>query len=348
MSTTDDLRIGIIGLRLGQWHVETIAELAGARVTAVADNVTGNLPGTELTMSQYADSIGAKAYTDGVDLILNGDVDAVSICVSPKWRLPLVEAAARRKMPVMIEKPWGINLEHGKQLARILQDAGVLCMVEFPLRFFPPMRELKCLLYDGSLGKPYMVNSEIVMVAHANKNPNHWLWDPNNGNGVINENTSHVMDTICYLLGDPVSVHAFGGNFSGVASTPDGAVVNVQFANGSVASVTGGGLGSFGLRMRSWFDVFAAEGQALVTGLDHMIDTLTWAQIHQMEPTVQTWPNPPRRQIMRYSMQHFIECVRDGKQPEVGIVDGVKALALSMAVNDSIQTGQPVEVNWQF
>ena len=33
-----EVKIGIVGLKLGQWHVETIAELKGARVAAIADN----------------------------------------------------------------------------------------------------------------------------------------------------------------------------------------------------------------------------------------------------------------------------------------------------------------------
>lgn len=346
MSNRNEIKIGVVGLGLGQWHVETITEIEGARVTAVADNISGNLPGTNLTVASYADKYGTQAFRDGVELIASADIDAVSICTSPKWRLPLVEAAAKRKLPILLEKPWGANMDHGHQIAQLLQDAGITNMVEFPLRFFPAIKELKRLLDNGPIGKPYMINSEIVMGAYATKVPDHWLWDPNNGNGAINENTCHVFDTLCYLLGDPAALHAFGGNFSGVASTPDGAVINIRFANGAVASVTGGGLGATGMRMRAWFDVFAAAGQALVTGIDHMPDTLTWAKLNDTETTSETWQNPPRRRIVRYALEHFIECVRNGKQPDCDVTDGMKALAIAMAVNESITTGQPVELSW--
>ena len=85
---------------LGQWHVECVANLDGVEVAAVADNAeTFDVVGKgEMSLADYADSIGAAAYTDGADMIENADIDAVSLCVSPKWREPLMVAAARREV----------------------------------------------------------------------------------------------------------------------------------------------------------------------------------------------------------------------------------------------------------
>ena len=340
-----ELRIGIIGLRLGQWHVETIAELEGAKVTAVADNNPGLLAGADVTVQQYAEKIGAKAYADGVELIEREDVDAVSLCVSPKWRMPLLVAAAERKLPVLVEKPWATNLAHGLELASVVREAGLLAMVEFPLRYFRPIVGLRSLLGDGELGEPFVVSADLCMTPIAS--PNHWAWDPENGNGVINENSCHIFDTLCFLLGEPESLHAYGGNFHGVgAPLEDGAAMTIRFKSGAVAAVTGGGLGARAIGTRTWLDVYARNGQGLVTGAYHMYDTLTWARHDATEAKTQSWEIPPRRQIMRYAMQHFIECVRDGKTPTCGVDDGVRALALSMAVRESLRAGGPVEVRW--
>ena len=78
-------------------------------------------------------------------------------------------------------------------------------------RMAPPIIALKELLDDGPIGRPFVVNAEIVMGEMPAKTPEHWIWDPDNGNGAINENTCHVFDAICFLLGDPVSLHAYGG-----------------------------------------------------------------------------------------------------------------------------------------
>ncbi len=348
MASDSDIRLGIVGMRLGLWHAGAIAEMDGVSIVAVADNVQGKLPGPNVSLQEWADNLGAAAYTDGVDMIENADIDAVDLCVSPKWRVPLVEAAAARGLPVLLEKPWGTDMAHGQAIADIIRRSNLLHMVEFPLRYFPPIIELKKLLDKGPLGRPFVVNAEIVMGEGPAKMPEHWMWDPENGNGAINENTCHVFDTICYLLGDPVSAHAFGASYHGAEPTlPDGAVANIRFDSGAVASVTGGSLGANALRTPTWLDVYAEHGQALVTGIDHMFDTLTWGRADASEPTREHWPNPPLRTlIVRYAIEEFVNGVRSGQQPESDAEAGLKALALALAVNESVATGESVELSW--
>lgn len=349
MASNSDIRLGIVGMQLGLWHAGAIAEIEGASIAAVADNVPGKLPGPNITLREWADSLGADAYTDGVAMIRNADINAVDLCVSPKWRLPLVEAAAERGLPVLLEKPWGTNMAHGRAIAEVIRTASLLHMVEFPLRYFPPIIELKNLLDNGPLGRPFVVNAEIVMGEGPAKMPDHWMWDPDNGNGAINENTCHVFDTICYLLGTPVSLHAFGASYHGAEpSLPDGAVANIRFESGAVASVTGGSLGADILRTPTWLDVYTEKGQALVTGIDHMFDTLTWGTAaDQGEPKREHWPNPPLRTlIVRYAIEEFVNSIRTGKQPESDADAGLKALALATAVNESVATGEAVDLSW--
>ena len=348
MASDFEIRLGIVGMRLGLWHAGAIAEMDGVSIVAVADNVQGKLPGPNISLQEWADSLGAAAYTDGVDMIENADIDALDLCVSPKWRVPLVEAAAARGLPVLLEKPWGTDMTHGQTIADIIRRSNLLHMVEFPLRYFPPIIELKKLLDEGPLGRPFVVNAEIVMGEGPAKMPEHWMWDPENGNGAINENTCHVFDTVCYLLGDPVSVQAFGASYHGAAPTlPDGAVANIRFESGAVASVTGGSLGANALRTPTWLDVYAEHGQALVTGIDHMFDTLTWGTVDAGEPTREHWPNPPLRTlIVRYAIEEFVNGVRSGQQPESDAEAGLKALALALAVNESVATGESVDLNW--
>ena len=346
MASNSDIRLGVVGMRLGLWHAGAIDKIDGATIVAVADNFPGKLPGPNITLQEWADGMGAEAYADGVEMIQNADIDAVDLCVSPKWRLPLVRAAAERGLPLLLEKPWGTNMAHGRAIADLIRGAGLLHMVEFPLRYFPPIIALKQLLDEGPIGRPLVVNAEIVMGEMPSKTPEHWMWDVDNGNGAINENTCHVFDTICYLLGEPVSLHAYGASYHGAeASLPDGAVAAIRFASGAVASVTGGALGANALRTPTWLDVYAEKGQALVTGIDHMYDTLTWGTAEAAAPTREHWPNPPLRTlIVQYALEEFVRSLRSGEQPESDAEAGLKALALAMAVNQSVATGETIDL----
>lgn len=142
-------------------------------------------------------------------------------------------------------------------------------------------------------------------------------------------------------------MHAFGASYHGAApDLPDGIVANIAFESGAVASVTGGALGANNLRTPTWLDVYAEKGQALVTGIDHMFDTLTWGRSDDSgEPNRQHWPNPRLRTlIVQYALAEFVDCVRTGRQPECDADADLKALALAMAVNESVATGSTVDL----
>lgn len=342
---SDPLRIGIVGLNLGQWQIETIAELDGACVVAIADNAPQiRVPDKgPMAVPDYAAAVSATPYADGVEMIERADLDAVSLCVSPKYREPLMIAAAAKKLPVLMEKPMAADLGQAKRLAQIVADAGIPFMMEYPLRFYPAVQKLKSLLDDGPLGKPLSVTGEL----QATHRPpaSHWLWDPENGNGLLNECITHLYDTMCFLCGDPRKVYASGGNYWGASDLADSAAAVIEFENGSSAAINGGGLGSSAFGVPMYVHVYAENGEVLVTGSNWMYDKIEWALHGDDEKSVEEFHVPPRRQIMRYNMEHFIECVREGKTPSCGAADGLNAMRIVDGLKESIAAGQAVDLS---
>jgi len=341
---SNDVRIGIVGLNLGQWQIETLAEIQGAHVAAVADNAPQiQVPGRgQMAVADYAESIGAAAYADGVEMIEREDLDAVSLCVSPKYREPVMLAAAGKKLPVLMEKPMACCTAQGEKLARIAADAGIIFMMEYPLRYYPAMVKLKSLLDDGPLGKPLSVTGELQ--ASHRPGANHWLWDPDNGNGYLNECITHLYDTMCFLCGKPRKAYASGGSYWGPAEMLASAAAVIEFENGSSAAVNGGGLGSSAFGVPMYVHVYAENGEALVTGPTWMYDRIEWALHEDDEKSVEEFDLPPRRQIMRYNMEHFVQCVRDRATPTCGAEDGLNAMRIVDGLRESIAAGQAVEL----
>jgi predicted dehydrogenase len=339
------VKLGIVGVRmLGQWQVECVANLAAAEVTAVADNAeTFHVVGRgETSLTEYADSIGAAAYTDGVTMIENADIDAVSMCVSPKWREPLVVAAAKRGLPVIMEKPMAWDTAQGEKLARIATDAGIMLMMEYPLRYFPAMEKLKSLLGDGPLGRPLSVTGELQACFMYPKD--HWTWDPKNGNGFLNESITHLYDTLCFICGTPVNVYAKGRSYKGVSDMADAALLMIEFENGSYAAANGGAIGTTSFQTPMYVHVFAENGEARVTGPDWMYSKIEWATTDDKEMRVEEFSLPDRRQIMLYSLAHFTECVRDGAAPSCDAEDGLNCMRIVDGLRESIATGNVVDL----
>jgi myo-inositol 2-dehydrogenase / D-chiro-inositol 1-dehydrogenase len=333
----DPIRIGVIGLRFGQYHVRTLANMADARLVAIADR-NPDLPGG---LEVYARQYGATAYRDGIEMMEREQLDAVSLCVAPGGRAALIEHAARKSLPMFIEKPWASNLEHAHRLADICRQHHATVMVAFSFRFLPAIVRLRELM-DGELGPGWMLNAEYVFswLPPAAS----WLWDPQNGGGFINENSCHLFDAIRSLLGDPVSLSAEGAVFAGSPSE-DAAAITLRFAGGAIAALTCGGIGSRAIREFPRLDIITTHGQAHLAGRDHIWERLTWTT--RASDEIQTFDCPPEtgdRTRYTYAMRHFFDCIRTGQQPSVTVEDGIQSVAIAMAVYESARTGKKVRL----
>jgi predicted dehydrogenase len=173
----------------------------------------------------------------------------------------------------------------------------------------------------------------------------HWLWDPANGNGFFNENSCHLFDAVCYLLGDPVSVMAEAINPM-AAPSENAASITLRFADGAIAALTVGGVGAGAMREYPRIDVVTANGQARLSGREHIWDRLSWAT--RDGDAVQAILRPPEalgHTRYTHAFRHFFECIRAGVQPSVSVEDGVKTVALAMAVYESARTGSKVHLD---
>lgn len=333
----DPIRIGVVGLNFGRHHVRTLANMEEATLVAVADRHP-DVPGG---LEAYAAGYGARAYRDGMEMLASEELDAVSICTSPRTRAGLIEAAASQNIALFVEKPWATNVAHARELAALCAAHNATVMTAFSFRFHPAIVKLRALI-DGDLGRPWMLNGSYVF--NWQPDPEGWLWDPENGGGFINENACHLFDAVCHLLGEPVAVMAEGINPMGMPAE-HGAAVTAQFAGGAIAALTIGGIAAGAFHNYPRIDVITENGQAHLEGRDHIWETLRWAL--RDSAAVQTLTLPPEGLgNTRYTdaFRHFFTCLRTGEKPSATVEDGVTAVALTMAIVESARTGKRVAV----
>ncbi len=328
-------RIGIIGLRFGQLHVQTVANMPGVTLAAMADR-NPDVPGG---LDAYAARFGAAAYRDGIEMLETEPLDAVSLCVSPRARPALIEKAAQLGIPMLVEKPWAADVAQAEALAALCRRHQATVMVGFSFRYHPAIVKLRRLL-DGELGAPWLLNGEYLFAWLPPAG--NWLWQPDGGNGFFNENSCHLLDAVCYLLGEPVSVFAETGNYRG-SPKAEVAAVTLRFAAGASAAVTLGCLGAGAFADFPRIDLVAANGQAHLAGRDHMWESLTWATSSD-KYTHTLYAPPETLGNTRYTaaLTHFVECVRQGASPSATVDDGVRAVRLAMAIEESARSGRKV------
>jgi scyllo-inositol 2-dehydrogenase (NAD+) len=175
--------------------------------------------------------------------------------------------------------------------------------------------------------------------------PGFWLWDAENGGGFLNENSCHLFDSVCYLLGDPISVAAEAASFKGSPSE-EVAAITLSFAGGAIAALTVGCLGAGAHHDYPRLDVVTANGQAHLAGRDHIWERLTWA-LRGSDETQTLTAAPERLGHTRYTraMQHFLDCVRNGQKPSATIEDGIRSVAIAQAVYESAHSGHKVQLS---
>jgi len=335
----EKIRIGVVGLNFGVQHVRTLANMENADLVAVADSrlyASGGMDGFE---AKY----GVRSYRDGVEMLEVERLDAVSVCTSPARRADLIQAAVSRGIALFIEKPWATDLEHAKMLAALCAGTKAPVMVAFSFRFHPVIVRLRELI-DSELGPTLMLNGEYVF--DWRPDPRSWLWDPHNGNGFINENSCHLFDSVCYLMGEPQSVMAEATNPFGMPAE-HAAAITIRFRNGGIAVVTVGGIAAGGFQDFPRIDLVATAGQARLSGRQHIWEKLEWTLrgenlTHSLVRSAEALGNT------RYTdaFNHFFECILSGKSPTASVDQGVMSVALAMAVVESARSGKKIMLDW--
>ncbi|MEM7736655.1 MAG: Gfo/Idh/MocA family oxidoreductase [Deinococcota bacterium] len=335
------INIGVVGLKFGHYHVQTLANLPGVRLVAVADR-SAELP---KGLDAYAHSYGATAYRDGLELLDHPELDAVSICTSPRSRAPLIEAAAARDLPMFIEKPWAANLIQAHSLTKLAQTHNANIMLGFSFRVHPAAVRLQDLVrdeLDTGLGRGMLLTGEYLFdwLPEADN----WLWDKNNGGGFFNENSCHLLDMVCALLGKPISVFAKGVN-EHASPSAEAALVTITFEGGALASVLLGGLGAGAHKNYPRLTLITQNGQATLHGREHIWESLIWATRNdEVTHTLTTSPEALGQTRYSHALSHFVDCVQTGKPFAATVDDGLRAVKLATAIYASIDNGQEISL----
>jgi len=328
-------KVGVVGLRFGQFLVRALAHLECAQLVAVADRNPNIVEG----LDTYAARYGARAYRSSDEMFASEALDAVVIATAPTSRAEIIEQAAARGIAMFVEKPWASNPTHAAQLEDICRRHDAAVMLGFSFRFHPAIARLKQLMSD-ELGECWMLNGEYVFDYLPSANG--WFWDPENGNGMFNENSCHLFDAVCYLMGKPVSLTAEAAQFVG-RPAEEAAAISLKFESGAIAALTVGGYGANGHWDFPRIDITTEHGQARLRGRHHMWDSLTWAK--RSGDTVSTFTQPPEiLGTTRYTQAftHFFECLSKGAEPLATIEDGMLSVAIADAVPRSARSGNKV------
>ncbi|MDP8922018.1 MAG: Gfo/Idh/MocA family oxidoreductase [Chloroflexota bacterium] len=238
----------------------------GSRVVAVARADKGRA-------EAYARANGiARAYGSVEELCADSDVNAVYVCTPHHLHKEHALAAIRAGKHVLCEKPLAITTEDCLAIVREAERAGVVLSVPYYRRFYPVVEKLAEVVRSGRLGTLTSAN----LVAHGLFLPPReeaaadartgWRTRLETaGGGSLNENGSHRIDLLFWLLGEARSVSAMIERVEAWYEGEDQANVTIRFANRAIAQFDQ----SWCTRTpRDSFAIFGTQGEAIIDDLE--------------------------------------------------------------------------------
>ena len=295
----------------------------------------------EAKATQLRDSIGTGyATTDAGRIMGDGSIDIVVIATHHDAHHPLAMAAVQAGKHLVVEKPMCVTGEQAVELAEAVDKAGVKLVVNCKFRIAPTVQKAKELIPHPRLshGQLAMDNSGLSRARGAT-----WIWDADDGGGLLISTAVHTIDLLSYLMGSPADrVYAEGrvfGSDKGTAGFPDALVGTIQWRNGGLSTVisTDQGHNPF---ISKWFhEIWDGERSAVFSAHTGRVD-FAGCDIDHMN----TSDVPEQEQRQASMMHNLLEAIRTDGDTLCNAHDGVRTVAICNALEEAARTGRPQSV----
>ncbi len=319
-----------------EWMIPAIRAAGGSEVVAVAGSDAGRV-------RRYAAEQGIGAAYAAVDeLLADPAVDVVYISTTNERHHGQALAAARAGKPVLCEKPLALNVPEAREMVAACRAAGVAMGTNHHLRNAVTHRTLRRLIGEGAIGRPLAAR-----VFHAVSLPAHlqgWRIDnPEAGGGVVLDITVHDADTLRFVLGDEVE------EVTALTASQGMAVSGLEDAVMGVMRFRGGTLAQFHDAFTvghapTGFEVHGTEGSLLAH--DVMTQRPIGAISLRRGVTEEVLALGEANNLYERSVRLFNAAARGEGEPAATGEDGVRSLAIALAVRQSAAERRAVAVDY--
>jgi 1,5-anhydro-D-fructose reductase (1,5-anhydro-D-mannitol-forming) len=274
-------------------------------------------------------------------LLANPGLQAVYVSTTNEKHHPQAMAAIAAGKHVLCEKPLAMTTAEAAEMVRAAEAKGVVFATNHHLRNAGSHLAIRDLIADGRIGTVLSVR-----VFHAVHLPPHlqgWrINDASAGGGVIPDITVHDADTVrFYLAEDPVEVVALAGT-SGMGSGVEDSVMSVwSMPSGVMVQTHESFTHPFA---GSGVEIHGTEGSIFGRGI---MTQKPVGEVILVNAAGQHAMGYDGHDLYSRSIGLFGDAVVRSGRPSADGVDGVKSLAVALAVREAAQTGRAVRVNYE-
>ncbi len=338
------VRFGLIGY--GAWgshHARAIAKTEGAELTAIASRSPKSCGAAQ------ADHPTARVYDDYRALLDRETLDVVDVVLPTYLHHEVARAVLASGRHLLLEKPMALSVAECDDLIDLARRRGKVLAIGHELRLSSLWGKTKDMIAEGAIGRPLYVLIELWRRPYR-LGSDGWRYDIQRVGNWILEEPIHFFDLARWYLadaGDPVSVYARANsrqeghpelkdNFSALVSFASGeyAVISqtlAAFEHHQVVKLTGtkGALWAnwSGALDRDFHPRFSLQYHDGEKGTVIPINKIT-GEVYELED----------------EMAMLVRAVREGARVAATGTDGKWSVALCLAAQRSVDTGQVVSL----
>jgi UDP-N-acetyl-2-amino-2-deoxyglucuronate dehydrogenase len=334
--------VGLIGSgNISRTHARA-AEAAGLAVGAVLGRT---LEGA----TRLAGDHGATPYADAPSFFAHPGLDFVIIGTPSGQHADHGCEAARRGLPVLVEKPIDVTVERADALIDAAAAARVPLAVCFQERFAPDLCAVKDMIARGALGRLLVIDARVPWY----RPPTYYTsaawrgtWARDGGGALMNQGI-HTVDLLLWLAGDVAQVRGRVDTVRHTIEVEDTASALFEFACGAHGTLTATTAMYPGYPRR-----ILIAGTAGTITIER--DSVIAADLDAGRPEGLT-VRPPAIDDGRAStpivsdvsghravIEDFVRAIQSGACPRCDGIDGRRSVAVVRAVYDASASGAPV------
>lgn len=277
-------------------------------------------------------------YSDYEKLAERGDVNAVYIVLPNSLHREYTERAAKIGKHVLCEKPLATTPEDAEAMVRACAEANRLLMTAYRMQYTPQIWAARSLIQNGGLGALKFIQA---VDGQMEDDPGEWrLKRDLAGGGALPDIGLYCLNTARFLSAEePYEVFAYRystPNDPRFHEVEEAVYFILRFPSGAVAHCTCNYDTAEARYLRAhgqkgWLSLdpaFSYEGLRLEVVTDQ------GREMKQMNEEDQ----------FRLEIDHFSECILEGKKPFTPGEEGLQDQRLMAAIYQSAAEGQPVPV----
>lgn len=334
---TAPIGLGIVGV--GMWG----RRVADAVVRTPAVHLASCFARTEETRRRAAEELGCRAAPSLEALLDDPEVEGVLVVTPNHTHRDIVVAAAQRGRHVLVEKPLADAIEPALEMRDACEQAGVVLMVGHCFRRLGAARAAADLIRRGRLGTVVLAEASFCLPgAFA---PGSWRSRRTTlPGGPMAQLGVHHADTLQAWLGPAVVVRGSLAHLAAPAEIDDVAVAVLEHASGARSVIACSYVSPKTYRIR----LYGTEAN-----LRYRTDMSVWPAAERMDVVTaltlegsdgaEAVPFQPRDMLVD-EIEEFVRCIRVGRAPETGAVEGIAALRVILGAVKSAAEGRAVPI----